>query len=175
MKLITFLGNPGNQYYYNRHNIGFLSAEYIAKKLNISINKNEFSSLSSKVTINTEQHILLLPQTFMNRSGDAVVRAAQFYKINAEDLIVVHDELELPFGEIRVKKGGGHKGHNGIRSIIERFSSADFYRIRIGIGRPENNISVASYVLSDFSNEEKNELLQVYAEVDKTIHEIILK
>ncbi len=174
MKLIVFLGNPGKQYRFNRHNIGFLSGEFAAQKLGVSINKNEFSSVTGKTDICSNQAVFLFPQTFMNKSGDAVLRASQFYKCSIEDIIVIHDELELPFGEIRVKKGGGHKGHNGIRSIVSVLNNSDFYRIRFGIGRPENShISVADYVLSNFSPEERERLDIMHEIVYDKITEIL--
>lgn len=174
MKLIVFLGNPGKQYAWNRHNIGFIAGDLIADRHGISVSKKEFSSLTGKSAINDEQLLFLFPQTYMNKSGEAVVQAMQFYKLTLEDLIVVHDELELSFGDIRIKKGGGHKGHNGIRSIAAQSGSPDFYRIRFGIGRPENsNVKVADYVLSDFSTQEKERLEELCEKVYNLIIEIL--
>lgn len=145
MKLIVGLGNPGEQYAKTRHNVGFRVLDFLP----LSFQKG-FSGLIAK-----ENSLLYLkPQTFMNRSGDSVLAAASFHKIKPEDICVIHDELDLPFGTVRLKKGGGHAGHNGLRDII-RVLGPDFTRVRIGIGKPEHKTQVSDYVLSPFSKEEE--------------------
>lgn len=155
MKIIAFLGNPGKKYNKNRHNAGFIIGKIFADNFNISVKKQDFQSEYGSGKIEGSEVLLIFPNTFMNNSGRAVSEAVNYYGIAAEDLIVVHDEIELPFGEIRIKSGGGHKGHNGIRSIIQHVGSSDFNRVRIGVGRPGNpEMEVADYLLSDFTDEE---------------------
>lgn len=174
MKLIVFLGNPGSRYRNNRHNVGFLAGEHIRISCGMPQLKKDTNALSVKTELAGESIMLLFPQTYMNKSGEAVSIAMQFYKIPVEDVIVVHDELELSFGDVRVKKGGGHKGHNGLRSIITQTGSADFHRIRIGIGRPaEGMVSVADYVLSDFTADERERLEALFRIVYDRILEVI--
>ncbi len=156
MKIIACLGNPEKKYAFNRHNIGFAVGDYLAGKFGVSVNKNSFSSFCGSGKIDGVDVLFLFPQTYMNNSGKAVAAAKEFYHSEISDIIAIHDELEIPFGSVNVKKGGGHKGHNGIRSIASSLGSADFYRLRFGIGRPVNTaMSIADYVLSNFSDEER--------------------
>lgn len=145
MRLIVGLGNPGDQYAKTRHNIGFR----VLDSLNLDFHKG-FLGLVAK----SGDQIYLKPQTFMNRSGDSVLAALSFHKIKPEDLLVIHDELDLPFGAVKLKKGGGHAGHNGLRDIM-RVIGPEFSRIRMGIGKPEHKTQVADYVLSAFTAQEE--------------------
>ena len=146
MKIIACLGNPGRKYRKTRHNVGFIIGEFLSDFHSISVNKKQFSSITGTGKINGTDVCIIMPQTYMNNSGSAVRGAMDFYRAEIEDLIVVHDEIELPFGEVKTKFGGGHKGHNGLRSIIQHTGSADFHRIRIGVGRPENeHLTVADF------------------------------
>lgn len=155
MFVIACLGNPGRKYTKNRHNIGFLLGDYVAGQFGIRLGSSSFNSLSGKGLIQDREALILLPQSYMNESGGPVRKAMDFYRVPPEQLVVIHDEIELPFGEFRSKFGGGHKGHNGIRSIVMELGTPDFHRIRFGVGRPDNpDIGVADYVLSDFSGEE---------------------
>ena len=151
MKLIVGLGNPGSQYAKTRHNIGFR----VLDSLDLDFHKG-FLGLYAK----SGEIIYLKPQTFMNCSGNSVLAALSFHKIKPEDLIVIHDELDLPFGTVRLKKSGGDAGHNGLRDIMRQIGP-DFTRIRIGIGKPEHKTQVTGYVLSNFSDAEENQLLDV--------------
>lgn len=144
--LIVGLGNPGRQYTHNRHNIGFLILDALAKSLNLSFGEDK--KLSCELTQNS-QIILCKPTTFMNLSGEAVQKVLHFYKI--QDFCVIHDDLDLALGELRFKKGGGNGGHNGLKSI-DTLCGSEYVRIRCGIGRPERKEQVASYVLSDFTS-----------------------
>lgn len=145
LKLIVGLGNPGREYQMTRHNVGFLILDAMEK---------------------SPKTILLKPQTFMNRSGEEVAKAVRYYKIPLENVIVVHDDADLPFGEVRVQAGRGSAGHNGVKSIIEALGSSDFTRVRVGIGRPVNvNISLEDWVLSVWSAEERQKLDSVVAGV----------
>ncbi|WP_034583401.1 aminoacyl-tRNA hydrolase [Helicobacter pametensis] len=148
--LIAGLGNPGPQYHYNRHNIGFLVLDALASKLDLSF--KESKSLKSLVA-SSPSLILCKPLTFMNLSGEAILRCKDYYKI--ETLLVVHDELEIGIGALRFKRGGGHGGHNGLKSIDQHCGN-NYIRARCGIGRPREGGDVAKYVLSDFDANPKD-------------------
>lgn len=166
MKIIACLGNPGKKYAKNRHNIGFIIGHLLKQDYSNQDYQSKFKSKIAKAKLRDEEVLFLFPETFMNNSGEAVISAMNFYKINSDDLVVIHDELELSFGDIRLKEGGGHKGHNGIRSIINNIGTADFKRIRFGVGRPPHpQMTVADYVLSDFS---KDEFIQIPDLLKKT-------
>ena len=174
MKLIACLGNPGRQYARTRHNIGFIIGESLAERFNVRPEQKKFQAVMGKGYSGSDDFILLFPQTFMNNSGFAVRGALDFYRLGVEDLIVIHDEIELPFGDVRTKKGGGHKGHNGLRSIIEHISSADFYRLRFGVGRPDDErISVADYVLASFAGSEMDEIRTMMPGVIDKVIELV--
>ncbi|WP_320033331.1 aminoacyl-tRNA hydrolase [Halarcobacter sp.] len=154
MHLIVGLGNIGEKYELTRHNIGFLVIDEMTKSLNTSnINKSNFKADVFKSGYN----LFVKPKTYMNLSGDAVVAIKEYYKIDIEDIIVIHDDLDLPFGTVKFKIGGGHGGHNGLKSIDSHIGK-DYIRVRIGIGKPLNKEDVANYVLSNFSKEELNKL-----------------
>jgi PTH1 family peptidyl-tRNA hydrolase len=133
--IVAGLGNPGPTYQWTRHNAGFLFLERLAHLENVSIAKKAFSGLTGECDFAGHRLILLKPQTFMNLSGNSIMQALQFYKLPLSNLIVIHDELDLPFGVVRFKNGGGHGGHNGLRSIMENLGKGDFARLRIGIGK----------------------------------------
>jgi len=159
MKVITCLGNPGKKYLKTRHNIGFILGDFFAQKFQASIKNKKALFLSGETKINGENTHFLFPQTYMNSSGEAVQFFLNYHKVSPQNLLVIHDEIELPFGDMKIKLGGGHKGHNGLRSIIQHLSSSDFYRLRFGVGRPNNpRVDVADYVLSNFTPEEITEL-----------------
>lgn len=158
MKLIFGLGNPGDRYSATRHNIGFMAVDKLATRKNKIIGTLKKKNLTAKCLIDQEEVILAKPRTFMNLSGEAVTSLASFFKIDAENIIVIHDDLDLDFGRIKIKIGGGHGGHNGIRSIVSYLGSGDFTRIKIGIGRPQTGGDISGYVLNPFSVEEKGDL-----------------
>lgn len=149
MKLIVGLGNPGAKYAHNRHNIGFMAVDEIASAHGFSPWRAKFQGQVSEGRIGSDKIILLKPETFMNLSGQAVGEAARFHKINPADVIVFHDELDLAPTKIRVKTGGGHAGHNGLRSIHQHIGP-DYDRVRMGVGHPGHKDAVAGYVLRDF-------------------------
>ena len=163
--LIVGLGNPGKKYQANRHNVGFMALDAMASEVPGLAWKEKFSGVFARGELFGRSLVLLKPMTFMNLSGDSVQPAMAFSKVALGDVIVVHDELDVPFGEVRLKVGGGHAGHNGLRSIIERAGSPDFVRVRIGIGRPPAGFrgEVADYVLHDFDASERAELPGVIA------------
>jgi len=159
IELIAFLGNYGNEYRKTRHNVAWILAEHLVLTQNSSW-QNRFNGEYAKISCERENKNihLIKPHTYMNLSGVSVGEIATFYKIMPESILVVHDEVELPLATVSLKKSGGLAGHNGLRSIKEKIGSTDFWRLRIGIGRPapksEKNIDMASYVLSKFSEEE---------------------
>lgn len=155
MKLLVGLGNPGPKYAGNRHNIGFMAVDAIAREHGFGPWRGKFQSELSEGTLGTEKVILLKPQTFMNLSGDAVGEAMRFFKLSADDLIVFHDELDLPTGKVRLKHGGGHAGHNGLRSL-HRHVGSEYHRVRLGIGHPGHKDQVSAYVLSDFAKADQS-------------------
>jgi PTH1 family peptidyl-tRNA hydrolase len=153
MRLIVGLGNPGTRHARNRHNIGFMAAAAIAGRYGFGPFRSRFKGALAEGTISGEKRLLLCPQTFMNASGEAVLAAMSFYKIAPRDIVVIHDEIDLKPGKVRVKRGGGAAGHNGLRSI-DAMIGADYWRIRIGVGHPEVKELVQPYVLQNFPPEE---------------------
>jgi PTH1 family peptidyl-tRNA hydrolase len=149
MKLIVGLGNPGDKYAGNRHNVGFMALERIADRHATGGWRKRFSGRTADGAIGGEKALLLCPETYYNESGRAVSEAARFLKIAPADIIVIHDEIDLALGKVRVKQGGGHAGNNGLRSIASHIG-ADFVRVRVGVGHPGNKDAVANYVLHDF-------------------------
>ena len=154
MKIIAGLGNPVLQYAKTKHNVGFMLLDALAQHLGASPWKEAFTSLISEVRIDGEKIFLVKPQTYMNESGAAIGPMLVYYKVGLEDLIVVHDDMDIPAGMIRIRKKGGSGGHNGIKSIIAHVGGENFPRIRIGIGRPLSGWSVIDHVLAPFSSED---------------------
>ena len=147
LSLIVGLGNPGAEYAQTRHNAGFWYVEELAKRYNISLkNDPKFFGFTGRGTIEGQDVRLLLPMTFMNRTGQSVTPYAKFYQIPAQEILIAHDELDMPAGVIRLKTGGGHGGHNGLRDIVPHIG-ADFHRLRIGIGHPGHRDKVTAHVL----------------------------
>ncbi|HWJ74548.1 MAG TPA: aminoacyl-tRNA hydrolase [Kaistia sp.] len=166
MLLIVGLGNPGGQYALNRHNIGFMAADAIHRRHGFSPWRARFQALVAEGVLQGRKVLLMKPQTFMNESGRAVAEATRFHKIPNADVIVLHDELDLPPGKIRMKQGGGHGGHNGLRSITAHLGD-DYRRLRLGIGHPGAKELVHGYVLHDFARADGawvNPLLDAIAE-----------
>lgn len=157
MWLLAGLGNPGAEYSGHRHNAGFMALDAVAHEHNFpSFSRSKFKGEIAEGPLGGHKALLLKPLTFMNNSGQAVAAAAKFYKIPPEKIIVFYDEIELPPAKLRVKKGGGNAGHNGLRSIDAHLPSTDYWRVRIGVGRPEHKEQVSNYVLSNFSKTEKS-------------------
>ncbi len=175
MKLVVGLGNPGKKYEKNRHNVGFMAVDYFANRHNIDLNIKKKKALFGKGKCNSEEVILLKPQTFMNLSGEAVLYLASFLKIKSNNIIVIADDSDLPFGMIRIRRGGGSAGHNGIKSLISSLKTSDFPRIRIGIGRPspDSGIDLSDYVLQDFSEDEFKELEYILENVADALYIMI--
>ncbi len=156
MKAIVGLGNPGNQYAGTRHNIGFMVIDRLAAVHNAPAPKSRFKSLVTEATIGTEKVVLLKPQTYMNLSGDAVRLMGSWYKLYADEILIVLDELDLPFGTLRLRERGSAGGHNGLSSVIQQLGTNEFPRLRVGIGRGRS--SATAQVLSKFSPDEQREL-----------------
>lgn len=153
--LVVGLGNPGNKYTYTRHNSGFLCLDMLSDKLNIRIDRLKFKSLICDTTINGHRCIVMKPQTFMNNSGEAVRECAAFYKIPAEKVIVIYDDISLDVGKLRIRRKGTDGGHNGIKSIIYHLNSDQFPRIKVGCGKkPHPDYDLADWVLSEFKKDE---------------------
>ena len=159
MRLVVGLGNPGSRYARNRHNIGFMAVDAIARRHGIGAFRNRFKGELAEGAIAGERRLLLKPQTFMNASGEAVLAAMSFYKIAPEDIVVIHDEIDLRDGKVRVKLGGGNAGHNGLRSI-DALIGPGYWRVRIGIGHPGFKELVQPYVLQNFYAEEVTEWVE---------------
>jgi peptidyl-tRNA hydrolase, PTH1 family len=160
MKIICGLGNPGREYERHRHNVGFRVVEELSSRLGIALNQRKFDAKSGQGTVGAEKVLLIEPQTFMNLSGQSLAQAARFYKVELADVLVVHDELDLPFAKLQLKMGGGPGGHNGLRSIIEQCTDA-FPRLRFGIGKPEGPNAkerVVGHVLGGFNREEEEQM-----------------
>jgi PTH1 family peptidyl-tRNA hydrolase len=159
--LVVGLGNPGKEYAGNRHNVGFMVADLLASRVGGKFGRSKrghAEMAEGRLGFGGPKLILVKPLTFMNLSGAPVVTLAQFFKVPVEHIIAVHDELDVPFGQIRVKRGGGEGGHNGLRSMSKSLSSKEYARVRFGIGRPPGRQDPADYVLSDFAGAERKEL-----------------
>ncbi len=161
MKIIFGLGNPGVRYRKTRHNIGFQIVDRLAEKYHIHLSSKRFKSLYGKGWIDVKEVILAKPMTYMNRSGEAVREALNFFRLSVEDLIIVHDDLDLPFGRLRFKRKGGDGGHQGVRSITESLNQNNFLRLKVGIGRPPEGMEPSEYVLSPFDEIEQSKLEEV--------------
>jgi PTH1 family peptidyl-tRNA hydrolase len=171
--LIVGLGNPGDNYARNRHNIGFMCINHLARSHNIRLNKKEGQALTGSGEVSGKQVVLAKPQTLMNRSGLAVSHLVRKYNVTRDRLIVIHDDLDLPPGKIRIRQGGSSAGHRGIMSINDSLGGHDFTRIRVGIGRPtaiENkDTEVVDYVLGDLTPEEEKTIEEVLPRVSEII------
>ena len=154
MRLIVGLGNPGPKHVANRHNIGFMAVQAIASRHGIGPWRRRFQGVACEGPIGGTRALLLLPGTYMNESGRAVAEATQFYKLSADDVVVVHDEIDLPAAKVRVKTGGGIAGHNGLRSITAHIGN-EYHRVRLGVGHPGDKELVHAHVLSDFAKSER--------------------
>jgi len=163
IKLIVGLGNPGQRYEKTRHNVGFLFLDVLVIESGGAWSaESRFQGMFAEIVVADSKVMLLKPDTFMNRSGVSVGKVARYYKLLPEEILVVHDELDFSPGVVRLKRNGGHAGHNGLRDIIAHLGSSDFYRLRIGIGRPSVNAVVADFVLSSPSKVDLKLLINVF-------------
>ena len=172
MRLLVGLGNPGSKYERTRHNIGFRVAEQLARRCGVSLDQTRYNAVLGTGRLGQAgQLAVLLPQTFMNASGASVSQAARFWKVEPGELVVVHDELDLEFGRLQVKTGGGDGGHNGLKSLKAQLGTAEFVRVRFGVGRPPQGWDPADWVLAKFNGDEENqleELIDLAAEAAET-------
>ncbi len=171
--MIVGLGNPGKDYQKNRHNVGFMAIDKIAQEFGFENKKVKSKAIIMEGKKENKKIILVKPQTFMNLSGSAVASLVQFFKINPENLIVIHDDLDLPSLSIRLRPGGGAGGQKGVASIIQNLGTQQFNRIRIGIGRPPGRMDAADYVLQNFPKQEEKELPFLFDTVTKAIECIL--
>lgn len=173
MWLVIGLGNPGSKYLFTRHNIGFMALDSFLAGIGDPDAKEQFDSVMTKFKMEAEDIVFAKPQTFMNKSGEPTRQLIDFFKIELPKLIVVHDDIDQPFGQIKVQKNRGHGGHNGIRSISEVLATSDYIRLKIGVGRPENpKMDVADYVLGKFDNQQQlklGELLNLSSDAIESI------
>ncbi len=172
MKLLVGLGNPGRQYAFTRHNIGFMAIDQVAKPQNITF-KGKFQSELGETILAGTKTILLKPQTFMNLSGRAVKQAMDWYKLTAEDIVVIYDDMDIPFGKIKLREQGSPGGHNGIKSLSAELGTQAFPRIRVGIGRPPLAWDPVDYVLGVFSSPQAEELPHVLQKIEQAVMDII--
>ncbi|WP_455208334.1 aminoacyl-tRNA hydrolase [Kaarinaea lacus] len=174
IELIAGLGNPGAKYEGTRHNVGFWFVDHIAHSKGCTLHHdNKFQGEVGKISINDQTLWLIKPMTYMNHSGQAVSALANYYKVTVDNILVVHDELDLPPGSLRLKKGGGHGGHNGLRDLIAHLNSKEFMRLRIGIGHPGTSSEVTNYVLGSPSNADKNILLDAISDAMVVLPQIV--
>ena len=170
--LFVGLGNPGEKHKNNRHNVGFMALDCLSAFHKFGRSRTKFLGRTAMGSLDERKLISFKPQTFMNESGRAVREASNFYKIGPERIIVFHDELDLPFGQVRVKKGGGHAGHNGLKSIDENIGT-DYFRIRIGISHPGEKEKVTGHVLGDLSKEDAETLQKILTSIAENISTLI--
>jgi PTH1 family peptidyl-tRNA hydrolase len=172
-KLIVGLGNPGRSYAGNRHNIGFICLRHFARSRGIKFDQKKGLARIGTGTVSRNKLVLARPQTFMNDSGQSVSRLVRKFKVNPQDLLVIHDDLDLPLAKVRISSGSGSGGHKGINSIIEKLGTQDFIRIRVGIGRPAKPNSteddIIAFVLSDFTPDEKKAISLITPKVSEAI------
>jgi len=154
MKIVVGLGNPGPDYKFTRHNIGFMVLEELARRFKVEKEISRFNALIGETRIGEEKVLLVKPLTFMNSSGNAVQPLVSWYKLPLQDLLIIYDDLDLPLGQLRIRAQGGHGGHRGMTSILERLNTHEIARMRIGIGRPEDG-DVTNWVLGKFSSAER--------------------
>ena len=175
MKLIIGLGNPGSEYLNSRHNVGFMALDNLSAHYLFEDWRTKLSGLFATTSLGSEKIILVKPQTFMNLSGSCVAKFKQFFKINVADIFVIYDDIDLGFGEVKIKQGGGDAGHKGVRSISQHLQTKDFNRIRLGIGRPSTKEEVSNYVLSNFSKIERDKLIVLFQNLSENFEKIIQK
>jgi PTH1 family peptidyl-tRNA hydrolase len=172
--MIVGLGNPGEKYCNTRHNAGFRAVDYISQKLRVDARSSKFNSVYGVGNFGNKRFVIMKPQTFMNRSGESVLQAMTFYRVVAEKVILIFDDVSLDIGKIRLRKSGTHGGHNGVKSILELAGSKNFLRVKIGIGnKPHADWDLADWVLSKFSEGEEKILETVFEKVSMSVDMIL--
>jgi len=170
--LVVGLGNPGPRYVDTRHNVGFLVVDTLARRAGVSVDREQSGARLAKGTVAAQPAVLLKPQKFMNLSGGPVHAARDFFKVAQDHVVVVHDDVDLPTGEVRVKQGGGHGGHNGLRDLIAH-GGPDFVRVRVGVGRPPEGWDTADFVLGRWSPEEASALPEVVDRAADAVEHVV--
>lgn len=158
MFLVVGLGNPGRKYETTRHNAGFLVADRLSQRFGETCDRPQLGALVAKIRVQGAEVVVAKPQSFMNLSGQPAASLRGYYKVEVPAVIAVHDELDIPFGQIRVKQGGGHAGHNGLRDLQAKFGDANFVRVRFGVSRPPEGWETANYVLTSWTKAESDEI-----------------
>jgi peptidyl-tRNA hydrolase, PTH1 family len=171
--LIVGLGNPGREYELTRHNIGFLVIDGLAERWGVQVNKYKFKALVGENRKPHQRVLLIKPQTFMNLSGNSVGSFYRFYKPPLDQLLLIFDDLDLPFGTVRIRKSGGSSGHKGMKSIIDQLGTEEFPRIRVGVGRPPGKMNSADYILDKFRKSEKSDLDLILSDCTDAVETII--
>ena len=172
MFLVLGLGNPGRKYASTRHNVGFLVVERLAERWNTSVDKKHFGALVGNALIGRTPATLAMPQSYMNLSGQPAASLRGFYKLDNDKIVVVHDDLDIPFGDVRVKTGGGHGGHNGLRDLNKCLGN-DYHRVRVGVSRPPEGWDTADYVLGKWSTEESQALADVVDDAADAVEAVL--
>jgi PTH1 family peptidyl-tRNA hydrolase len=175
LRLVVGLGNPGARYENTRHNAGFMIAEKIARDFNISFDKRKFDCVFGRGFIDDVEVLVAKPMAFMNRSGPPIQMLAHFFRIQRKEMVVIHDDIDLAFGRLKIKEKGGHGGHNGIRSLVDAFGGGDFVRLRIGVGRSELGDSVTDHVLGRFCGQNTEILTRIIAGARDAVVTILCK
>lgn len=173
MWLIAGLGNPGNKYLFTRHNIGFMAVDSYLHSIGNPPEKKEHKSLTYSFSIEGKKVIMAKPQTYMNHSGEAIQAISHYYKIKPENILIIHDEIEQPFQQMKLQVKRGHGGQNGVRDIHEKLGTNAYYRLRVGVGRPDGKKDVSAHVLSPFSKEEQKDLPNVLERVADGIESLL--
>ena len=173
--LIGGLGNPGGAYKNTRHNVGFMVVDEISETFNIPLDKKKFNTVYGRGCIDDIDVLLAKPLAFMNRSGPPIQQLANYFRIQCEDMLVVHDDIDLAFGRLKIKEKGGHGGHNGIRSLIDTLGGGDFVRLRVGVGRSEAEVNVTDHVLGRFSVAERKLLNQIIKRARDAVVTVLCK
>jgi PTH1 family peptidyl-tRNA hydrolase len=175
VRLIVGLGNPGDAYRLTRHNMGFMVVDRLATAHGISLNENRFNVVFGHGNLGGQQMVLAKPMTFMNRVGPAVRDLTRTLALDAHDILVIHDDIDIPFGELKIKEKGGDGGHNGVKSLIEAWGSDTFTRVRVGIGRPRSRQDISSYVLQRFDTEQERHLSDVISTAQDAVETVLFK
>jgi len=175
LRFVVGLGNPGADYRSSRHNAGFMVADKIARDFDIAFDKRKFNCVFGRGPIEGIEIVLAKPMAFMNRSGPPIQNLANYYRIQCEDMLVIHDDIDLAFGRLKIKEKGGHGGHNGIRSIMDAFGGGDFLRLRVGVGRSEGGGSVTDHVLGKFSRDQAEALNRIISKARDAVVTVLCK
>lgn len=173
MKIVMGLGNPGKRYGRGRHNLGYLVVDHLAGEHYIAVTEKKYHSLVGRWQLDGEQVLLVKPQSYMNRSGEAVRSLFRYLPVSTDDLVVIHDDIDLPFGRIRIRAKGGAGGHRGVLSILEALGNEHFFRVRVGIGRPPGGVDPTEFVLSPFSAEEWSLVEQVVSRAAGAVQSLL--